>query len=57
MRLHQVGRKAMFQKTCEELMRVFDHFPKHRMKILLDFNANLGREVAFKPTTGNESLH
>jgi hypothetical protein len=28
------------------------------MKILLgDFNANVGREDTFKPTTGNESLH
>jgi hypothetical protein len=28
------------------------------MKILLgDFNAKVGREDTFKPTTGNESLH
>jgi hypothetical protein len=27
------------------------------MKILLDFNANVGKEDIFKPTTGNESLH
>jgi len=28
------------------------------MKILLpDFNAKLGREDIFKPTTGNENLH
>ena len=28
------------------------------MKILLgDFNAKVGRENIFKPTTGNESLH
>ena len=28
------------------------------MKILLgDFNAEVGRENIFKPTTGNESLH
>jgi hypothetical protein len=28
------------------------------MKILLgDFNAKVGRENFFKPTTGNESLH
>jgi hypothetical protein len=42
----------------EELEQVFDHFPKHHMKILLgDFNAKLGREDTFKPMTGNESLH
>jgi len=35
----------------------FDHFPKHHMKILLrDFNAKVGRENIFKPTTGNKSL-
>ena len=42
----------------EELEQVFDHFPKYDMKILLgDFNAKVGRENIFKPTTGNESLH
>jgi hypothetical protein len=43
---------------CKELERVFDKFPKCHMKILLgDFNAKVGREVIFKPTIGNESLH
>jgi exonuclease III len=42
----------------EELERVFDKFPKCRMKILLgDFNAEASREDISKPTTGNESLH
>jgi len=42
----------------EELEHVFDHFPKYHMKVLLgDFNAKVGRENVFKPTTGNESLH
>jgi exonuclease III len=42
----------------EELEGVFDHFPKHHVKILLgDFNAKVGREDTFKPTTGDESLH
>jgi len=42
----------------EELEQVFDHFPRHHMKILLgDFNAKVRRENIFKPTTGNESLH
>jgi hypothetical protein len=35
---------------------VFNHFPKYRMKILLDLNAKLGREDIFKPTIGKESL-
>jgi hypothetical protein len=42
----------------EELGRVFDHFPRYDMKILLgDFNAKVGREDIFKPTIGNESSH
>jgi len=42
----------------EELEQVFYHFPKYHMKILLgDFNAKVGRENIFKPTTGIESLH
>jgi exonuclease III len=41
----------------EELERVFDRFPKYHMKILSGFNAKIGREDIFKPTTGNESLH
>ena len=48
----------MIQKTCcEELIQIFYHFPKYHMKILLDFHAKLGREVAFKPTMENERLH
>jgi hypothetical protein len=41
----------------DELEWVFDTFPKYHMKILLDFNAKVGPENIFKPTTGNESLH
>jgi exonuclease III len=42
----------------EKLERFFEKFPKYHMKILLgDFNAKVGREDIFKPTTGNESLH
>jgi hypothetical protein len=41
----------------DELERVFDKFPKYHMKILLDFNAKVGREDIFKLTIGNESLH
>jgi hypothetical protein len=40
-----------------ELERVFDKFPKYHMKILLDFNAKVGREDIFKQTIGNETLH
>ena len=36
----------------------FYHCPKYHMKILLgDFNEKVGREIIFKPTTGQESLH
>ena len=41
----------------EELKQVFDYFPKYNTKILLDFNAELGRKDIFKPAFGNESLH
>jgi hypothetical protein len=41
----------------EELEQVFDKFLRYHMKILLDFNAKVGREDIFKPTIGNESLH
>jgi hypothetical protein len=42
----------------EEFEHVFDKFSKYHMKILfVDFNAKVGREEIFKPTTGNESLH
>jgi hypothetical protein len=39
----------------DELERIFNKFPKYHMK-MLDFNAKVGREDAFIPTTGNESL-
>jgi hypothetical protein len=40
----------------EELERVFDKFPKYRMKILFgDFNAKVVRRAIFKPTFGNET--
>jgi hypothetical protein len=37
----------------DELKHVLDKFPKCHMKILLDFNAKVGRDDIFKPTTGN----
>jgi exonuclease III len=37
----------------EELGRIFNKFPKYRMKILLgDFNIKVGREDIFKPKIG-----
>ena len=42
----------------EELQQIFNHSPKHYMKIMLgEFNAKLGREDIFKPTIGNERTH
>ena len=41
----------------EELYQVFDHFPKYHLKIVLAFNAKVGRKNIFKPTIGSESLH
>ena len=42
----------------EELVQAFNHFPKYHMKIILgDFNAKVGRDVTFKPTIRNESIH
>jgi len=42
----------------EELERVFEHFAKYHMKMLLgDLNAKVERENIFKPTIGQESLH
>jgi hypothetical protein len=40
----------------EELEQVFEKFRKYHMKILVDFNAKVGRENIFKPTIGNGSL-
>jgi hypothetical protein len=48
-------RKAVFMKNYSKF---YYYFPQYHMKILLeDFNAKMGRENIFKPTTGNESLH
>jgi hypothetical protein len=41
----------------EKLEVVFDKFPKYHMKILLDFNAKVGKEDIFEMTIGNENLH
>jgi hypothetical protein len=42
----------------EELEYVFDTFHKYHMKMLLGyFNAKIGMEDIFKPTTGNASIH
>jgi exonuclease III len=40
----------------EGLARIFDHFPRYDMKILLgDFNVKVDREDIFKPTIWTES--
>jgi hypothetical protein len=42
----------------EELGLVFYQFPRYNKKFFWsDFNAEVGREDSFKPTTGNESSH
>jgi hypothetical protein len=41
----------------EELEQVFDQFPRYHMKILVDFNARVGREDIFESLIGNESLY
>jgi hypothetical protein len=42
----------------EALGCVFYQFPRYNTEILLgDFNAKVGGENIFKPTSGNESLH
>ena len=39
----------------EELYQVFDHLPKYHLKIVLAFNAKVGRENTFKMTIGTDS--
>jgi hypothetical protein len=42
----------------EEFERIFDVFPKYKMKMLLgDLNAKVRREDIYKARIGNESLH
>jgi hypothetical protein len=41
----------------EELECIFNKFHKYCTKILLDFNAKVGKVDIFKPTIGNESSH
>jgi hypothetical protein len=42
----------------EELGRIFNQVPRYDMKILWgNLNAKVDREIIFKPTIGNESLH
>ena len=42
----------------EKLEKLYDDAPRHDVKIVLgDFNAKIGKEKAFRPTIGKESLH
>jgi len=54
-----IKEKSDVSNECsyEEKGQVFDQFSKNRMKMVLDFNARLGRENTFKPTIRNEILH
>jgi hypothetical protein len=48
----------VMNSSCEELGRVFHHFPTYDMKNLLgDFSAEVGKEDIFKPTVRNERSH
>jgi hypothetical protein len=40
---------------CEELGCVFDQFPRYNMKMLGDFNAEVGTDDIFRLTIRNES--
>jgi hypothetical protein len=44
--------------SYEESECIFNKYPKHHMKMLLEgFNAKVGRAYPIKPTVGRESLH
>jgi hypothetical protein len=47
---------AVKDSFCEELEHVFCQFPKYHIKMIGDFNAEVGREDIFEQTVGNESL-
>jgi hypothetical protein len=47
----------MMDRFSKEPEHVFNKFPEHHMKILLEFNAQVGREDILKPIIWNESLH
>jgi hypothetical protein len=48
-----VGKHSVIFLSMSQLL-----FPKYHITILLgDFNVEVGREVIFKPTIANESLH
>ena len=51
------GEKIDDLKDSFHTEKEVDHFSKYHMKILLDFNAKVGRENIFKTTIGNKSLH
>jgi hypothetical protein len=42
---------------CEEVRKVFYHFPNYHRKIPLHFNDKPWKEDVFNPTTGDESSH
>lgn len=45
------------KKFCEELGHIVSQYLKYNMRILLDLNANVGRENIFKLIIWNETLH
>jgi hypothetical protein len=56
--MHQLSIQGKTEKASfyGELQQVFDHLPIDHIKIMLrEFNAIMGREHLYKPTTGNDS--
>jgi hypothetical protein len=41
----------------EDLERIYMKVPKHDIKVLMDFNAKVGKEPGLAPNVGNYSLH
>ena len=55
---HNESPEADKDAYYEALSRIYDELPAHDIKIMLgDFNAKVGQEEVYRPTTGKYSLH